>query len=210
MSKAQAATKLDGLVSQFGALGVAVIEYALSADDVSAMDALFPRLPERSAGARAAGFAPEARAWLARHDSLATLAYRLGCGAQMQLARLQAFDKTAGSNWFVPWHQDRAEDGHERSIADLERTVTLRIHLDACEEHNGPLEVIPGSHTLGRLDGQAISLLVQSHTPLLCLAARGDIVAIRPLLVHRSQKARSPAARRVLHLEYRPVRRLTT
>jgi ectoine hydroxylase-related dioxygenase (phytanoyl-CoA dioxygenase family) len=210
MSKPQALTMPDALVVRFETLGVAVIEYALSDEDVVAMDALFPRLPDRAAGARAADFSPEGRAFLARHDSLSALACRLAGLARMQLSRIQAFDKSAGSNWFVPWHQDRAEDGYERPVADLERTVALRIHLDACDEHNGPLDVIPGSHTHGRLDSQAISRLVQSHTPLLCLAARGDIVAIRPLLVHRSQKARAPAARRVLHLEYAPVRPLTT
>ena len=84
----------------------------------------------------------------------------------------------------------------------LERMVTLRIHLDDCDEDNGPLEVLPGTHTSGRLSREAIARHVELATPMLCLCARGDILALRPLLVHRSQKAKAPRRRRVLHLEY--------
>jgi ectoine hydroxylase-related dioxygenase (phytanoyl-CoA dioxygenase family) len=82
--------------------------------------------------------------------------------------------------------------------------IALRIHLDDCDEDNGPLEVIPGSHELGRLTAGDIAALTGQSQPLLCLAVRGDLVALRPLLVHRSQRARRPAARRVLHLEFVP------
>ena len=80
--------------------------------------------------------------------------------------------------------------------------VTLRIHLDDCGEDNGPLEALLGSHTQGRLDRAAIASLVESSQAMLCLCARGDILAMRPLTVHRSQKARVPRRRRVLQLEY--------
>jgi hypothetical protein len=40
--------------------------------------------------------------------------------------------------------------------------------------------------------------------------ARGDIVAMCPLLIHRSQRARTPAARRVIHLEFCAVVRLNS
>ena len=118
------------------------------------------------------------------------------------MTRLQAFDKSPQTNWFVPWHQDRAEDGAERAIAFLENTVALRIHLDACGEDNGPLEVIAGSHAKGRLEARTISGITAGAPAALCLAERGDIVAMRPLLLHRSQRAKMPAARRVIHIEY--------
>ena len=197
-----------GLTERFSSFGVVVVEYALSATDLIAMDALFPALPSVSAGARASDFTPEAHDWLASHGGLADLARRLGGEATsrraFRLTRVQAFDKSPSANWFVPWHQDRAEYGQDRPIPHLEQTIALRIHLDACEENNGPLEVIPGSHTLGRLDSPAIGALLKRNSPLLCLAVRGDIIALRPLLVHRSQRARIPASRRVLHLEYAP------
>jgi ectoine hydroxylase-related dioxygenase (phytanoyl-CoA dioxygenase family) len=187
--------------SQFAEQGVAIFEYVLTADDLRGMDAAFPELAPRTAGARLAAFSPDVQAWLAAHDGLQELASRL-LQAPGRLSRIQAFDKSPSANWFVPWHQDRAEDGHERSVAQLEGTVALRVHLDDCDENNGPLEVIPGSHTAGRLDADAIAAQTAVAPSMLCLTVRGDILAMRPLLIHRSQRARAPAARRVLHLEY--------
>jgi ectoine hydroxylase-related dioxygenase (phytanoyl-CoA dioxygenase family) len=192
----------ETLEVRFDVLGIAVVEYALTPPDLAAMDALFPRLGDRAAGARADMFSQDARAWLAAHAGLTELARRLSWGLNVRLTRLQAFDKSPSANWFVPWHQDRAEDGQDRPVALLERTVALRIHLDDCGEDNGPLEVIPASHRQGRLDSAAIGLMAAKTPPVLCLAVRGDIVAMRPLIVHRSQRARIPRARRVLHLEY--------
>ena len=192
------------LEEQFEQLGIVVVEYALVPSDFAMMDSLFPTLGARAPGARADAFTSDARHWLAHHAGLTELASRLLKRAST-LSRLQAFDKSPTANWFVPWHQDRAEDGQEREIADLERTVALRIHLDACDEDNGPLDVIPGTHQAGRLDTAAIAQLVERHSSRLCLASRGDIVALRPLLLHRSQRAKKPAARRVIHIEYRAM-----
>jgi ectoine hydroxylase-related dioxygenase (phytanoyl-CoA dioxygenase family) len=139
--------------------------------------------------------------------------------------RAIAFDKTPDANWFVPWHQDRAiavaaraevagfdrwtvKDGAphvEPPVEFLEGMLTLRIHLDDCGEDNGPLECIGGSHRHGRLAKSDIDRLVAEGPAKLCLCAQGDILAIRPLTVHRSQRARLPAQRRVLHLEYATV-----
>jgi Phytanoyl-CoA dioxygenase (PhyH) len=190
-----------GYADQFASAGVAIIEYALTKDDLAVMDAMFPRLGARTAGARADAFTPAARGTFATHAGLLDLAGRL-LGRPAQLTRLQAFDKSPAANWFVPWHQDRAEDGLERDVATLERTLALRVHLDDCDESNGPLEVVPGSHIHGRLDADATAAMVATKPSRVCLAVRGDIVAMRPLLLHRSQRARVPAARRVVHMEF--------
>jgi ectoine hydroxylase-related dioxygenase (phytanoyl-CoA dioxygenase family) len=202
MHKATPIDVTPTLTDQFASAGVAVIEHALTASDLAAIGAAFPKLGARTAGARVDAFTPEARGWFATHSGLLELAGRL-LGAPAQLTRLQAFDKSPAANWFVPWHQDRAEDGHERTVDVLKRTVALRVHLDDCDESNGPLEVVPGSHVHGRLEADAIAALVAEMPALVCLAVRGDIVAIRPLLLHRSQRARLPAARRVVHMEFR-------
>lgn len=191
----------DALAHQFARSGVAIIEYALMPDDMTRMERHFPVLTGRTAGARADQFSAEARAWLAQHSALSAIAARLQ-GSPCVLTRLQAFDKSPLANWFVPWHQDRAEDGRERAAAFLENSLALRIHLDGCGEDNGPLEIICGSHTHGRLASGAIAQIAAHETPALCLAARGDILAMRPLLLHRSQRARKPSARRVIHIEY--------
>jgi hypothetical protein len=188
---------LDG----FDKRGVAIYEHVLSAAEIAAIDAAFPQLSPGAAGARADAFSPEARQMLEESRTLGALAGRLLRGTA-RLSRLQAFDKYPQANWFVPWHQDRAENGVDRPIDVLARTVALRIHLDDCDENNGPLEVLPGTHLRARLSGDDIAELAGRTAPLLCLAQRGDIVAMRPLIVHRSQRARKPAARRVVHLEY--------
>ena len=195
------AFQVTGLHDQFTDSGIAIVEDALALVDLKTLSTLFPTLAPRMAGARAAGFSTELRTWLSTHEGLSALACDL-LQVRVQLSRLQAIDKSATANWFVPWHQDRSEDGRERSVAKLQQTVALRIHLDDSNEDNGPLEVIPGSHTHGRLTADEIARLVAQTPSQLCLAARGDIVAVRPLLIHRSQRARIPAARRVIHLEY--------
>ena len=200
----------DDMTSRFQVLGFAVIEHALTDDDLLEIEGMFPLMAARVPGARASDFSASALARLASHDGLRQVAKTLaGVGSEVEilkLSRVLAFDKSPAANWFVPWHQDRSENGHDRTCAQLEATVALRVHLDDCDEDNGPIEFIPGSHTLGRLDASAITQLAAERSPLLCLAVRGDIVAMRPLAVHRSQRARVPRARRVLHLEYTPSR----
>jgi hypothetical protein len=192
------------LETRFDVAGVAMVEHALDRHDLLAMDRAFPDLAHGSGGARSAAFRPDDFGWLAGHEGLLELGKRLGRGP-MVLMRALALDKSPEANWFVPWHQDRADETRERCAQALARMVTLRVHLDDCGEDNGPLEVLPGSHLAGRLDRAAIADLSARAMPLLCLAVRGDILAMRPLLVHRSQRARSPRRRRVLHLEYAPA-----
>jgi hypothetical protein len=187
--------------SQFDEDGISLISGAVAEADLAAMEAHFPTLGARIAGTREDGFSPEAQAWLETHRVLASVAHRL-LAAPARPTRLLAFDKSVDANWFGPWHQDRAALGVERPVGWLERTVALRVHLDDCGADNGPLEVIPGSHCMGRLVAPAVAAMVADATPMVCLAARGDILAMRPLLVHRSQRAKAPSARRVVHIEF--------
>ena len=86
------------------------------------------------------------------------------------------FDKSPDSNWLVPWHQDLTIAVHARidvpgfgpwstkegvthvqpPLQLLEQMLTIRLHLDAADEANGALRVLPGSHRLGRLSAEAI------------------------------------------------------
>jgi ectoine hydroxylase-related dioxygenase (phytanoyl-CoA dioxygenase family) len=191
--------------AQFAEIGVAVIEHALTDADLQHMELAFNGAP----GRRQADLPAPLVGWLAAHSTLRTLATELA-GTDVRLFRVLAFDKRPEANWFVPWHQDRADETGERAEADLRRIVTLRIHLDDCTEDDGPIEVLPGSHVHGRLDRTRIAEVAGSGDALLCLAARGDILAMRPLLVHRSQRARQPKQRRVLHLEFAPETALSS
>jgi ectoine hydroxylase-related dioxygenase (phytanoyl-CoA dioxygenase family) len=203
-------------VAPFTANGIAIIEYALLERDLARMADTFGQ-----GNARHTALSRDLIDWLGTHPAILELARRL-TAPTARLVRVIAFDKTPDANWFVPWHQDRSiavanrvevpgysnwtiKDGLiqvEPPVAVLDGMVTLRIHLDDCGEDKGPLEAILGSHTAGRLDRAGIASVVETGTRMLCLAARGDILCMRPLTVHRSQRAKVPARRRVLHLEF--------
>jgi hypothetical protein len=127
------------------------------------------------------------------------------------------FDKCASANWSVPGHQDRlmpVESGSvaprsvrngieyiEPSCATLAKLVALRVHFDDVDGESGALEVVPGSHRSGVLPVDAIrEVPLADYRP--CLAARGDVLLMRPLLLHRSGRRKSDGHRRVLHVVY--------
>ena len=132
------------------------------------------------------------------------------------------FDKTPEANWLVPWHQDLSIAVKERvdlpgygpwstkegiphvqpPTEILEAMVTLRLHLDDCDESNGALRVIPSSNRLGRLNATRIAELRSHQKEVICSVHAGDVVLMRPLLLHASSEALAPAHRRVIHVEY--------
>jgi hypothetical protein len=146
-------------------------------------------------------------------------------GPDCAAVRAIIFDKTPGANWKVNWHQDLTIAVQRRvdvvgfgpwsvkagivhvqpPAAILERMLTLRLHLDPCMEDNGPLRVLPGSHKAGRLREEDIAHWRVGRRPVTCLAQRGEVLAMRPLLLHSSSAAQSPAHRRVVHIEYAGV-----
>ena len=132
------------------------------------------------------------------------------------------FDKSPDANWLVPWHQDltiavraRAEvpgfgpwstkDGipHVQPPVELLRQMlTVRLHLDAADESNGALRILPGSHRFGRLSSGRIPELRSQQPDCVCSVSTGDALLMRPLLLHASSRSTSPRHRRVLHIEY--------
>jgi ectoine hydroxylase-related dioxygenase (phytanoyl-CoA dioxygenase family) len=185
------------------------------------IEAISNRQEGRSrAGARHLMSIPAVEA-VAKDERLLQIARRaLGDGAVPFRATL--FDKSAQANWLVVWHQDTAlplvsrndsTDWGPWSLKDgvlyahapawaLSRILALRIHLDPSTEENGPLRVIPGSHRAGVLSDDEILGLARTQEKVECLVPRGGVLAMRPLLVHSSSKARADKPRRVLHLEY--------
>jgi ectoine hydroxylase-related dioxygenase (phytanoyl-CoA dioxygenase family) len=84
----------------------------------------------------------------------------------------------------------------------LERVVALRVHLDDSTEANGPLRVLPHTHMQGVLSEVEIERVARDVVAVDCVAAAGDVIAMRPLTVHASCKAQDAQPRRVLHIEY--------
>jgi len=134
------------------------------------------------------------------------------------------FDKSADQNWLVALHQDLSIPVRERilhpecagwcvkegvvyvqpPVAVLESLVAVRAHLDDCGPESGPLRVVPRSHRHGRLSADATRVLRREHGEIECIARRGGVIVMRPLLLHSSSKARSRARRRVLHFLFGP------
>ena len=79
---------------------------------------------------------------------------------------------------------------------------SLGLSIDGSNADNGPLRVIPGSHVNGVLTDASVMEYVSAHKQIECLSPRGGVVAMRPLLIHSSSKARGVEPRRVLHIEY--------
>ena len=149
-------------------------------------------------------------------------------GGAARPVKAALFDKVAGANWTLPWHQDltvalrpvaeapgalswrgfsrwsvKSGVAHAEAPLDLlERMVALRVHLDDCDALSGPLLVVPGSHRRGKLDAAARRKLPAELGIRLCEAKTGDVLAMHPLLLHRSKSAENPSHRRVIHLEY--------
>jgi hypothetical protein len=176
--------------------------------------------PVTGAGRRGLLAEPAVRA-LAQSPRLLEL-LRPHLDAEPRPVRAIYFDKSPEANWLVAWHQDLTLAVRERvevegfgpwSVKEgvphvqppvelLGRMLTLRLHLDAADESNGALRVLPGSHRLGRLSATQVQEWRAAQSEVVCTAAAGDGLLMRPLLLHASGRSTSPRHRRVLHLEY--------
>ena len=74
--------------------------------------------------------------------------------------------------------------------------------MDDTDESNGALRVLPGSHQLDRLSAERISELRSEQPEFICTAHAGDVLLMRPLLLHASSRSAKPGHRRILHIEY--------
>ena len=157
-----------------------------------------------------------ARLW--RHPLLVRLVHEV-LGPHAGLVRALYLDKSPEVSWAVPWHKDivvpvrpgseqsevfskptdRAGVPHaEAPVNVLRRMLTLRIHLDDSGVDNGPLRVLPGSHQTGK------DLVTEGYDSMPVYAHPGDVLALRPLLAHKSGhvKEGTTAHRRVLQLQF--------
>lgn len=206
---------------EIGTKGFAIQERVFPEDWMKTVEDEIQRSPIRSrAGLRHAMRLGSVRA-IAQCKPLQKLAYELlGSGAFPFRATL--FDKSASSNWLVAWHQDTALPLRRRTDVPgwgpwsmkagvsyarapsgvLSQVLALRIHLDDSTEDNGPLRVLPGTHTLGVLSDDRIRKLAEEMAAVECLVSKGGVIAMRPLLIHASSKSRANMPRRVLHIEY--------
>lgn len=137
-------------------------------------------------------------------------------GIDAGLVRILYFDKPPGQGWALSLHRDKtiavaqhhiptdpftkptvkANVPHVEATEDLlQSMLTLRIHLDPMCDANGPLVVVPGSHS------DLASTCDEPSVPIHCDA--GDVFVMRPLLLHgsRAPSTDTQLHRRVVHLE---------
>jgi ectoine hydroxylase-related dioxygenase (phytanoyl-CoA dioxygenase family) len=132
------------------------------------------------------------------------------------------FDKPFRANWSVPWHQDltiavdsKAEISGFKSwtnkagvfhveppIDILNAMITARIHLDDADEGNGALCIIPKSHLQGHIPVAQVREIVKREEVVRCDMKRGDIMLMKPLLLHSSRSSETGRRRRVVHIEF--------
>lgn len=189
------------------------------------LEALRGMLPHDD-GRAAAGVRIPLTAWTGARELLqrSTLAGLLesALDGPPRLVRVLLFDKSAAAPWFVRWHRDtmipvrehrpsrelaapsvKAGVPHVRATATvLARMLALRLHLDASMPGNGPLKVLPGSHRIHDLSAPEAALPGDDMArAVTCLAEPGDLLLMRPLLLHASPKPVDGNRRRVLQLE---------
>ena len=130
----------------------------------------------------------------------------------MQPVRSLLFDKTPERNWPVALHRDTTITVQQRKAAPgygrwtskegvvhvkppdnlLESMVTIRLHLDDTPEENGALIVQPQSHLSAR----------ESSDEYVCECKAGEVLLMKPLLLHSSRRSERPSRRRVIHVEF--------
>jgi len=134
------------------------------------------------------------------------------------------FEKSVDRNWLVPVHQDLsipvAERISETSLRGwsekegalfvqappqvLKQIVAVRLHLDDCLLADGPLRVVPGSHSMGVLSADTAIAMRDAYAEVCCEVEQGGVLVMRPLLLHASSKSSGSSRRRVLHFVFGP------
>ena len=142
-------------------------------------------------------------------------------GTESGVVRGLYFDKPPGHSWALPWHRDlniavrrhgkkgtftkattKSGVPHVQApVSLLSNMLTARIHIDAMNDYNGPLRVVPGSH---------LTDSTECSDPVVVRCSPGDVLLMRPLVLHSSSQCAPEHTehRRIIHLECAPNRSL--
>lgn len=192
-------------------LGPVWLRGALSAPDLAALDRLFG--DQTGPGRRIASAAAGLMAVSGVINVLRTAYVPV---------RLIGFDKTASSNWHLPWHQDRVIAVNTRASVDgydnwsqkrgiwhcepplnlLSRMLFARVFLDSCDADPGGMEFAKGSHFAGRVGASEAADVAGKYPKEVELADRGDVLVLPMLTLHRSGRAQQAGNRRVLRVDF--------
>jgi len=210
--------------------GFAIVESVLDEDAVVRLANALQRVGESDALLRRQGAVFAVRNLLDLVPEITQLATSQAISQLVELAlqggsfpvRGILFDKVPGANWMVPWHQDvtiavrakvetagfgpwsmKAGALHVQPPSwVLENMISVRLHLDSCDETNGALRVVPGSHRMGRIPEDEIGEHRNRLGECVCAVERGGALLMRPLLLHASSPSQTPDHRRVIHIDF--------
>ncbi|MBQ4820142.1 phytanoyl-CoA dioxygenase family protein [Aquimarina sp. MMG016] len=141
-------------------------------------------------------------------------------GSNSFLTKAIYFDKPKQSNWFVAYHQDLSISVNQRTDVDnytnwtykngqygvqppleiLNNIVTVRVHLDDTDKHNGALKVISESNKNGVLRKENIDW--SNKKEIICEVKKGGVMLMKPLTFHASNRTTNHKQRRVIHMEF--------
>jgi ectoine hydroxylase-related dioxygenase (phytanoyl-CoA dioxygenase family) len=208
--------------SQLLDAGYAVIPDAVEPSEIDRLLSCIQNLTSPNAGTRRLIDMPWCEALAARiaHDArVRELLPESATAVQCTL-----FNKSSETNWLVPLHQDlsipvaeRVDSPHcsawsekegeifvQPPVRVLQKMLAIRLHLDDCNDRNGALRVVAGSHRLGRLNSIDTRRERDQHGDAVIGVPRGGAMLMRPLLLHASSKAIVDIPRRVLHFVFGP------
>jgi len=128
-------------------------------------------------------------------------------------SKLTAKDPFVGGAW--EWHQDYGYWYYNGCLrADM---LSCMIALDRSDRGNGCLQVVSGSHKLGRIDHVPVSdkqnaadprrmpWILERHRVVHCELDPGDVLIFHSNTLHRSDQNRSPNRRWTLLVAYNAV-----
>jgi ectoine hydroxylase-related dioxygenase (phytanoyl-CoA dioxygenase family) len=215
---------LTNQMHQLGASGFSVVPDLIGSEELDLISRCIEHTSDGNVGTRRLIDVPWCNA-LARRR---TRDHRLHSKMPIEAVPVQCtlFVKTIEKNWLVSLHQDLSIPVAERvsnpacsgwsekegrvfvqppmSVPDT--ILAVRIHLDACDDSNGALRVVPGSHRLGRLTALEARKVRDARGETSVAVPRGGAMLMRPLLLHASSKTSVDKVRRVLHFVFGPAK----
>jgi hypothetical protein len=215
---------MDSITAQLQECGYAVIPDMVRIDEIGKIERFIDDGVSGGAGTRCL----IGRPWCNRLADQLTRDVRLSEALPTDARAVQCtlFVKSIASNWLVSLHQDLSIPVAERvenpeyhgwsekegelfvqpPVSILNDMVAVRLHLDDCDERNGALRVVPGSHRLGRLTTAEATGVRNAQGQVCVQVPRGGAMVMKPLLLHASSKALIYNRRRVLHFVFGPAK----
>ncbi len=150
-----------------------------------------------------------------RNTSIAPLAAETLIGEAVYhfQSKLTAKDPFGGGAW--EWHQDYGYWYYNGCLRpDM---LSMMIALDRSDQNNGCLQVVKGSHKMGRIDHLQVTEkqnsadparmehITAQHEVVLCELDPGDVLIFHSNTLHRSAQNRSPKRRWTLIVCYNAV-----